>query len=209
MPLALLVALAAGGPAVAQSKNEPVLQRGTATIAPPPMRGTATVAPAPQGGFATVAPAPQQGPASMGPPPGMAQQAAACMQEFVPLREAAEKRAGMITAAAKRKAPRDELCKLFNGFLAAETKLVKYMETNRSGCGIPDQAISNLKKEHARVTTTRQQVCSGAPMGGPSGPPPGPSLSDALGAPRVAPGPTTSSGGLGTWDTLTGNPIRR
>lgn len=196
------------GEIAAQGSGAPTLQRGTATVAPAPPQDTATVGPAPQRGTATIAPGPPGGMATIAPPAGMSPQASSCINEFMPMRQAAEKRAQLIGAAVKRKAPREELCKLFGGLVAAETKLVKFMEANRASCGIPNEAIANLKKEYSRVSATRQQVCSGAPTAAPGGPPPGPSLSDALGAPRV-PGPATTSSGLGTWDTLTGSPIKR
>jgi hypothetical protein len=157
---------------------------------------------APQQGLATV-------PSATGvPAQGVPPQSAACVDEFLPLRQEAEKRAALISAAAKRKAPREEMCQLFNGFVAAEGKVVRFMETKHSACGIPTDAVASLKKEHARVMVTRGRVCSTGPVGGPGGPPPGPSLSEALGAPRI-PGPGSTSSGLGTWDTLTGNPIKR
>src|SRR5215468_7678782 len=79
----------------------------------------------PQGGFG--APPPQESP---------------CMREFNPLREAAEKRAGILKVAIDRKADRSEFCKLFKDFATAEGKVVKFMTDNQSTCNIPPQAVT-------------------------------------------------------------------
>src|SRR5262245_12759181 len=130
------------------------------------------------------------GPA-MAPPPGAQQQAAppgqdGCMQEFGPLREAAEKRAGLLKTAMNRKAQREEFCKLFKDFAAAEGKVVKFMTDKQSTCRIPAEAVTQIKANHERTVKTRDGVCNPAAGGGPAGPPPGPRLSDELGVPRIA-----------------------
>jgi hypothetical protein len=150
------------------------------------------------------------GPAPGGPPPGAAQEPP-CFKDFVPLREAAEKRAAMIKNAAERKAPRPQVCQLFKNFAVAEAKVVKFVTDNQSACHIPPQAVSQMKANHDRTMKTRDQVCAAGPMGaapGPGAPPPGPRLSDELGVRGVA-GPSNVTPGRGTFDTLQGSALSR
>jgi len=151
------------------------------------------------------------------PPPGAQQQQGGpggqeqrCMGEFAPLREAAEKRAGLLKSAMERKAQRPEFCKLFKDFAAAESKVVKFMTDNQSTCHIPAEALTQVKANHDRTVKTRDGVCNpaAAGAGGPAGPPPGPRLSDELGVRGIA-GPDNTSRGRGTFDTLTGSPLSR
>jgi hypothetical protein len=199
------LALAAGmGVAGAQAPGTEAEQRGVATVAP-----SWVTAPqpqnAPQTGMVTIAPGP-----SMGAPPGMPPpggQAPPCIGEFLPLRQDAEKRAGLLKAAAARKASREEVCKLFTSFAAAEGKMLKFLQTHQSSCGIPAEAVTQVKGNHEGTLRTRQQVCSADAT---PARPAGPNLSDALGA--RTPGPTSSgatgASGFGTWNTLSGNPIK-
>src|SRR5262245_49680615 len=100
----------------------------TAPPAPPPGSG--------MGGGGMGMPAP--GAAGPGGPPagGFAQpqrqQEPPCFKEFMPLRDAAEKRGMAIKAAVDRKAPRDQVCKLFKDFAAAEGKVVKFVADNQA-----------------------------------------------------------------------------
>ena len=68
--------------------------------------------------------------------PAPPQQEPPCVQEFMKLRTEAEKKATAIRAAGERKAPPREACQLFTGFVAAQTKMLKYAETNGVWCGI-------------------------------------------------------------------------
>jgi len=151
---------------------------------------------------------PPGGPAQGGT--GGSQGQEGCMKEFVPLREAAEKRAGALKGAMDRKAQRPEFCKLFKDFAAAEGKVVKFMTDNQSACRIPPDAVTQVKANHDRTVKTRDNICNAAAAGpaGPAGPPPGPRLSDELGVRGIA-GPNTTTPGRGTFDTLTGSPLAR
>ena len=124
---------------------------------------------------------------------------------FGPLREAVEKGGTAIQAASKRKAPVTEICKLFRTFAAASAKMAKFMEDNKSWCGIPDQAVKAAKTNLAQAVKIRTQACNAA-----ANPPrpATPSLSDALGAPTIAT-PENTKTGRGTFDTLTGNALAR
>jgi hypothetical protein len=129
-----------------------------------------------------------------------------CMQDFLPLRQEAEKRASVIRAAIEKKAPQPELCSAFKEFSAAEAKVVKYADTNSVWCSVPPDAVKAMKANYAKSVKIRDQVCNGARPGG--GAPPPPSLSDALTTTRM-PDATNSKAGRGTFDTLTGNPLAR
>ena len=142
----------------------------------------------------------------IGAAPASAQQQPPCFNEFMPLRAEAEKRGQAIQAASKRKAAPAEACPLFRQFEAAEAKLIKYAETNGTWCGIPAEAIKQMKAGHAQTLKVRARVCAAA-----AAPrrPRGPSLGEALGTTTV-PAPSTTRTGRGTFDTLTGgNPLTR
>ncbi len=82
------------------------------------------------------------------------------MKGFLPLRQEAEKRGKMIKAASERHAPPDEACKLIGSFAQAEVKMIKYVETNGSQCGIPPQVHDQLKNGHKNTETMQQKVCT-------------------------------------------------
>jgi hypothetical protein len=138
------------------------------------------------------------GPPGGGPPPN--QQVCAT---FPPLRAEAEQRAMAIKAAGERKAPRDQVCKLFNSFVAIESKMVKFLVDHRQTCGIPPDAVSGAKANHAKTLEIRKTVCATGPVVT------GPSLSDALGGPIIADDNSAKQPGRGTFDTLTGNALSR
>src|SRR2546425_608430 len=207
--LAGMLALALAGAAAAQvpmTGNLPTFDN--APPAPPPGAGQQG---APMG-FPRGAPPPGgvAGPQAGFPGPQGAPQEPPCFKDFMPLRQDAEKRAGLIKAASDRKAPRPEVCQLFKNFAAAEAKVVKFVSTNQSACSIPQDVVGQMKSNHDRTLKIRDQVCGGGPMGAGAAPPPPPTprLSDELGIGRI-PGPSTTSTGRGTFDTLTGNPLAR
>jgi hypothetical protein len=142
---------------------------------------------------APVAPPPQQ----RSEPP--------CFAEFAPMKAEAEKRANALKAAMQKKVPREEACGFVKSFAAAEAKLVKYVTTNAQTCGIPPEAVKQMKSNHDRTVKAQTQICS--QNAGPAKPS-GPGLSEALGTARggtldpLAP----QSGGL---DTLTGNVLAK
>lgn len=148
----------------------------------PPVGGQSVSAPA-QGGF---------------PPPGGGGNDCA---NFMPLREAAEKGAGAIRAAGERKAGREEVCPLFKRFALAEGKMIKFLETHRTSCGIPAEAIKEAKANHVKTVSVRNNVCSAAPVAA------APTLSDALGGPILPDAGPPKKNGAGTFNTLTGNPL--
>lgn len=171
-----------------------------ATAAPPrpapsPSAFSSGAAPIGGGGFG----APQQ---QSGPPPG----AEECQKGFMPLRSDAETKAKAIQAAGKRKAPPAEACKLIGAFAQAEIKMIKFVETNASKCGIPANVGEQMKKGHANTAQLQTKICNVAAQGAAG--PAGPSLSEALGSASVPEAKATKKGGS-TFDTLNGNVLTR
>ncbi len=122
-------------------------------------------------------------------------------QTFPTIRAQAEKDASAIKTASDRKATREEVCAAFTRFVRSEGQMAKFLETNQRTCGIPADAVKQVKAAHARTQQIRRQVCA-APAA-----PRGPSLSDALGGPILSDEPPKP--GRGTFDTLTGSALGR
>ncbi len=114
-----------------------------------------------------------------GPAPPSGGPSDACMKSFVPLREEAEKRG----------------------------KMIKYVETNSTKCGIPPQIADQLKNGHKNTEKMQKQVCTVAQQR-PTGPA-GPSLSEVLGSAAALPEAQTVKKGGSTFDTLNGNVLAR
>jgi hypothetical protein len=83
-----------------------------------------------------------------------------CTNQFMPLRQEAEQRAKLIRAAAERKAPPDEACKLIGDFGQAEIRMMKYIEANAARCGIPPQTAERFKDGHRNTERMQEQVCA-------------------------------------------------
>jgi hypothetical protein len=130
-----------------------------------------------------------------------------CMAKFAPLRADAERRAKQIQAASERKAAPQEACGLIKGYVQAETKLVNYVVTKQTACGIPAEIPKQLKANQARSQQMMRAVCQAAaqPQGGPAA---APSLSEVLGS-TGAPEVRTVRGGGSTFDTINGNVLSR
>ncbi len=143
------------------------------------------------------------------PIPGAAppqQQLPPCFQDFTPLRAEAEKRAGALQAAIKRKAAREEICALIKNFGVAEAKVVNFVDKNQQNCGIPPEAVKTMKTNHQRTVQSTSQVCAAGPV---AGKPAGPGLSEALGVSRAPTGVDPLAPKNGTMDSLTGNVLAR
>jgi hypothetical protein len=107
-----------------------------------------------------------------------------------------------VGAALKAKAEHKQICALMNSFVAAESTVVKFLEENKTGCGVPDQVIAGAKANHEKSLKFRTVACTEEPK------PKVPTLSDAIKAPSVDTSKNTNTG-RGTFDTLTGNPLAR
>ena len=184
---------------------------------PPPGQGQASpFPPAPGGRGSPFPPPPGQGRPSQASPfppvPGQsapAQQAApfppsgggppAVCETFPAIRQATEKDDMAIKTAGERKASREEVCPLFKTFATSAAKMVKFLVTNQTTCGVPPDTIKQAKANHAKIVQIRIQVCAAGPRA--------PSLSDALSGPLLPDANTKP--GRGTFDTLTGSPLSR
>jgi len=211
-PLAMAVVTLCAGQSFAQGAFPAPLpgQAGTANASPfPPVNGAAPSAAAapPASAFPPVGGgAPPFGTSPFAAPPTQTGAVDECMKQFLPLREEAEKRGKLIKAASDKHATPDEACKLIGNFAQAEVKMLKYVETNATRCGIPPQISEQLKRGHQGTETLQKKVCAAAAQmqKGPSGP----TLSDLLGSSTALPEATAAKKG-GAFDTLNGNALQR
>ena len=123
---------------------------------------------------------------------------------FGQLRANAQQKAEAVGAAMKRKAERKEICGLMQSFFAAEGSVLKFLEDNKTWCGIPAQVIVQAKASHERTAQFRTAACTESPEAKPRAP----SLSDAIGTPSVDTSANTKTG-HGTLDSLNGNPLAK
>ncbi|HTV37110.1 MAG TPA: hypothetical protein VMF12_11835 [Xanthobacteraceae bacterium] len=121
---------------------------------------------------------------------------------FIPLRDDAKQKAELIMAAEKRHADPKELCTIVSRFYIAEGAALKFLESNKTWCGIPEQAITGAKATHEKTLRFRDMVCNaGAQRRVPT-------LSDAIGVPTLDTAKNTKTN-TGTFNTLTGNPLAK
>jgi hypothetical protein len=95
-----------------------------------------------------------------------------------------------LQAAGEKKAPPDELFRVFEAFLAADGKMVKGLQENSATCGVPSEVLKQVKEGHGKATEVGKKVCDAAAQG----PRPAtPSLADALGATPTVPDASAAS----------------
>jgi hypothetical protein len=123
---------------------------------------------------------------------------------FIGLRDEAQKKALAVRTAVEHKVDRKEICGLVQRYFAAESTVLKFLEDNKTWCGIPEEAIKAAKDNHEHTGKFRTAACQEGPVGKPKEP----SLSDAIGTPSVDTGANTRTG-RGTLDSLNGNPLAR
>jgi hypothetical protein len=124
--------------------------------------------------------------------------------DFERLSQEAQKKGEAVSVLMKTKADRKQLCSTMNTFIVSEAAVIKFLEDNKTWCGVPDQAITVSKANHEKSLKFRTAVCSDdAPH------PKSPSLSDAIKTPTVDSATNTNTKRGGTFDTLTGNPLAR
>lgn len=138
------------------------------------------------------------------PGAALAQAGGVQCNDFLKLRSDAEQKAGAIRAATEKKAERKDVCTLVQRFTSAEAAVVKFLETNKTWCGVPEQVVQQAKANHEKTLKFRTAVCTEAPAAKPRPP----SLSDAIGTPSVDSAENTRTG-RGTFDTLNGNPLAK
>lgn len=122
---------------------------------------------------------------------------------FIPLRDSAQQKAMAIAAAEKRHVAPKELCTAVSRFYVAEAAALKFLESNKAWCGIPEAAITGAKTTHEKTLKFRDAVCNPAAQARV------PTLSDAIGTPTLDTAKNTKTGTGGTFDTLTGNPLAK
>lgn len=122
---------------------------------------------------------------------------------FIPLRNDAQQKGLAIAAAEKRHATPKELCTLVSRFAVAEGAALKFLETNKTWCGIPEAAVSGAKANHQKTLKFRDMACNATAQVHV------PTLSDAIGTPALDTSKNTKTGAGGTFDTLTGNPLAK
>src|SRR5262249_49826315 len=95
-----------------------------------------------------------------------------------------------LQAAGEKKAPPDELFRVFEAFLAADGKMVKGLQENSATCGVPSDLLKQVKEGHGKATEVSKKDCDAAAQG----PRPAtPSLADALGATPTVPDASAAS----------------
>jgi len=114
----------------------------------------------------------------MGSPMGRGQ-APPCAAVLTKLHAEAEKRGAEAKAAQQRKVSREEFCKIVTNLVAAEGKFTKTAEQEATNCGIPPEALKQMKAGHEHLLKVKENVCSAGPAAAP------PSLSEALGTDRL------------------------
>jgi hypothetical protein len=82
-----------------------------------------------------------------------------CWDDFMPLREEAQKRATAISVAGKRKAEPNEICALLGRFAEAEAKVIQFVETNGQWCGIPPEMLKQMKESQSKAAELRERTC--------------------------------------------------
>ncbi|MBR0777714.1 hypothetical protein JQ625_23005 [Bradyrhizobium diazoefficiens] len=208
---AAMVTMGAAGAYAQGAFPAPLPGQAAPSSAFPPVNGQAPVASvgtAPQSSFPTNGAAPIGGAGAFSAaPPTQAGAGEECMKAFIPLREEAEKRGKLIKAASDRHASPDEACKLIKNFSAAESKMLKYVETHAAKCGIPAQIGEQMKAGHKNTEGMQAKVCNVAQQMQQQRPA-GPSLSEVLGS-GSAPEANAGKKGGSTFDTLNGNVLTR
>jgi hypothetical protein len=195
--LALALAVAAGSAAAANAQTAPWPTDAPQAQQPSPWPGSAPTQPiaAPAG--------PMMGGPAM-PPPNATQQQ--CLEQFTEFRSEVEKRAMAAKTASEKHVTRDEMCKLVTAYSGAEAKWIKFSDDNMARCGIPKQAIEQIKSVHVHTADARKKICAAGPaQAGPATP----TLSDALGTVSLPNQETEKRKPGGTLDTLTGNALSR
>lgn len=121
---------------------------------------------------------------------------------FIPLRDDAKQKALAIGTAEQRHADPKELCTVVSRFYVAEGAALKFLESNKTWCGVPDEAITSAKATHDKTLKFRDMVCN------PTAQRRVPTLSDDIGVPSLDTAKNTKTN-TGTFNTLTGNPLAK
>jgi hypothetical protein len=211
--LGLALAATVTGGALAQSPWPAAPQQSTAPAAQgSPGQGapaqSAPWPPAAQGSPGQAAPWPSSSPQQSGFPSGSGSsvfgspqpQPAGQCANFPKLRDDAAQKANMVQEIGKKHGDRAAMCAAVTRFYDAEQKVVKFLEDNKTACGVPNDAVQQAKVIHANTMKFKDTVCAEGPK------PKIPTLSDAITTTPVDT-PKNTKTGPGTFNTLTGNPL--
>ena len=80
-------------------------------------------------------------------------------QRLVATKDQVLKHSQALQTATRKKAPPEEISKLFNAFLAAETRMVKDLEERHAACGIPRALVAQVKAVHGKTSAMGKQLC--------------------------------------------------
>jgi hypothetical protein len=94
-----------------------------------------------------------------GPPP-------ACQQLLVN-RDETQKHGQALQVAGQKKAPPEEICRLFKPFLVAETGMLEGLEAHGTTCGVPAHVIDQVKAQHTKASQLADRVCAEVVRGTP------------------------------------------
>jgi hypothetical protein len=136
--------------------------------------------------------------------PASAQSVPVQCNAFGQIRTEAQQKAMAVRTAMQKKRDRKEICSLVKTFFAAEGVMLKFLEENKTWCGIPEVAITQAKTSHENTAKFRTAACTEAPAAKPRPP----SLSDAINQTSVDTAGNTKTG-RGTLDSLNGNPLAK
>src|SRR5260370_31799672 len=125
-------------------------------------------------------------------------------QQLLGNRDEVSKQGQALQAAGQKKAPPEELCKLFKAFLSVEDKMLKGLEEHSATCGVPPEVLKQVKAGHSKASQMSKQICDVAAQGPPQA---GPTLRYALGTTPRVPGASTDKEGTSTVGTLTASPL--
>jgi hypothetical protein len=108
----------------------------------------------PQPGQAAAPGAPMvpMGPAGASQPP--------CFAEFLRLRSEVEKQGVAAKAANERHVQREEFCKLITALSVASSKWAKFTVSKGKDCGIPPDAVAQIKGQDEHLAGLKKQACS-------------------------------------------------
>jgi hypothetical protein len=80
-------------------------------------------------------------------------------QQLLTARDETQKYGQALSAAGQKKAPPEEVCKLFKVFIRAETRMAQGLEQHSATCGVPADTIKQVKAQHLKASQMAKQVC--------------------------------------------------
>src|SRR5260370_18265814 len=72
-------------------------------------------------------------------------------QQLLGNRNEVAKQGQALLAAGQKKAPPEEICKLFKAFLTTETKMLKGLEEHRATCSVQPETIRQVNTGHSKT----------------------------------------------------------